>query len=122
MRKSFFALLGTILGLSLIVPARSWAGSSVEKTDKIQVVFGRDLRLTDIVLFKKPLRIVWSNADDFKIVNFQKKSRLHLVVEPLKADARTDIFIYGDHRNHYLRVKAVPEGQRYETRVEVRER
>ena len=121
MGKSLFAVLGAILGVSLLDPSLSWAGSPAEKSDKIQVVFAQDLRLTDIVLFKKPLRIVWSDPHDFRIVHFQKRSRLHLVVEPLNATARTDVFIYGAHRNHCLRVKTVPKGQHYETRVEVRE-
>lgn len=75
--------------------------------------------LTDIVVFEKVKRVVLSDPADFKIEIVKGKSRLHLVVMPLKESASSDLFIFGVNRAHYLRMKTVPPGQRYVTRVEI---
>ena len=75
--------------------------------------------LTDIVVYEKVTRIVLSDPSDFKIEIVKGKSRQHLVVMPLKKSASSDLFVFGVNRVHYLRMKTVPKGKRYVTRVEI---
>ncbi|MDA8149829.1 MAG: hypothetical protein M0041_01630 [Nitrospiraceae bacterium] len=79
-------------------------------------------RLTDIVFPGKILKVVMSDSrpHDFKLVGTKVGFENHLIVEPLKKGAASDLFIYGTDRVSYLKVKTVPDGQEYDFHFEAK--
>ncbi len=86
----------------------------------LQEIFCRVNRLTDIVFPGKILKVVMSDSrpHDFKLIGTKVGFENHLIVEPLKKGAASDLFIYGPDRVSYLKVKTVPDGQKYDFRFE----
>ncbi|OOH77732.1 hypothetical protein BOX30_09110 [Leptospirillum ferriphilum] len=60
-----------------------------------------------------------SDPSDFKIATIPYKSQTHLILEPIKDGAESDLIIFGVDHVHYLSVKTVSKGHRHEMRVEI---
>ena len=110
-----------IVTFSFLPISMSWAGDRVQTSSKnhttIHVSFGR---LTDIAVPGKVTRVISSDPSDFKIEIVQEKSLLHLVIKPLKAVAKSDLFVFGVNHVYYLRVKTVEKGMPYAVHVGIR--
>ena len=77
-------------------------------------------RLTDIVFSGKITKVVMSDSssDDFRLVGAKVGGENHLILEPLKKGAASDLFIYGPNRVSYLKVRTVPDAQSYDLRFD----
>ena len=94
---------------------------TVPADPEVQVVHCRLNRLTDIVFPGKITKVVTSDhrQGDFKLVWTMVGAEEHLIVEPLKAGASSDFFIYGPDRVSYLKVRTVPDVREYDLRFDV---
>ena len=84
----------------------------------ITEIFCRVNRLTDIVFPEQILKVILGDprGGDFKLVGTKVGSENHLIIEPLKKGVISDLFIYGADRVSYLRVRTVPDGEKYDFR------
>ncbi len=87
---------------------------------EVQVIRCRLNRLTDIVFHGTIKKVVMSDArgDDFKIIGRRVGSENHMIVEPLKQGAVSDVFVFGVNWVRYLRVRAVPPDHPYAVRFD----
>jgi len=106
-----------------MTPPPAGAGESRQMANSVKIVpnivLCRTGRLTDIFVPEKILKVAMSNPSDFKIAIIRYKSRTHLVLKPLKEAAKSDLIIFGINNVHYLLVKSVSIGHRYEIRVDI---
>jgi len=128
MKKSLFALFSVIVFVGFL-PVLAISGNSsmrehiikTTKTDKIQNVFCRFDRLTDILTPGRVKKVLMSDSSDFKITIIHEKKMTHIVIKPLKKDATSDVFIFGRNSVLYLTVKTVYGKQHYLNHVEIGE-
>lgn len=120
MKKSLFALV-SVLVLVGFLPVLALSGDfsmrehifKPTKTDKIQNVFCRFDRLTDILTPGRVQKVLMSDSSDFKVTIIREKKMTHIVIKPLKKDVTSDVFIFGRNSVLYLSVKTVYEKQHY---------
>ena len=127
---ALFGLVGIHPAPTLAAGMEGKTGTAVvmrqEKTvptdPEVQVVHCRLNRLTDLVFPEKFTKVVMSDtrSGDFKLDGTKVGSEDHLVVEPLKKGAASDFFVYGAGWARYLKVKTVPDGQKYDLRFDAK--
>lgn len=121
---TMLVLLGSAPGLALSAdmerdPSFRNPAFKAFKTPEIRIVRCRLNRLTDLVFPEKITKVVMSDSrpDDFKLVGTRVGEEYHLIVDPLKKGASSDLFIYGTNRVSYLRLVSVPKRNEYFVRL-----